>query len=138
MFPGLRPRELSGGVAVVHAFNRALERLALDDDDAGGNIGALAMVSEELGYVVVTDEQFVSRVAAFDPRGGTLLREVWRTQDFLPELEVGSSGILAVPDRDFTRPGLCLFAVPDDPLGAEAPLGCAPLSLPPVSVEALD
>jgi len=35
IYPGLVERELSGGVFVVDVTNRAVERVALDDDDAG-------------------------------------------------------------------------------------------------------
>ncbi len=53
--PGLLPQELSGGVAVVDPATRAVERTALDDDDAGGNLGALAVAGPRLAYVVVSD-----------------------------------------------------------------------------------
>ncbi len=138
IFPGVLPQELSGGVVVVDVVNRAVERLALDDDDLGGNVGALALASERLGYVVVSDAAFENRVVAFDPERGEILRTVRQTRDFVPELEIGGSGILAVPDRAFAAPGLCLYRVPSDPAGEELPLGCAALPLSPFSVEALD
>ncbi|MCP3982492.1 MAG: hypothetical protein GY716_24590 [bacterium] len=137
IFPGLQPAELSGGVVAVDAFNRVVQGLVLDDDDAGGNIGALAMISESLGYVVVADESFVHRVLAFDPRSGTILRTVRESPDFIPEIETDTHGVLAVPDRSFFAPGVCLYrAAGAQP--TEALIGCAPLSLPPFSVEALD
>jgi len=138
IFPGLLPQELSGGVAVVDPVDRAVERLALDDDDAGGNVGALAMVSESFGYVVVSDDAYVNRVTAFDASTGVTLRTVFETRDLISEIEVGGGGVLAVPDRSFASPRLCLYGVPDDPAGSEIPLGCADLPLPPFSLEALD
>lgn len=138
IFPGLLPQELSGGVAVVDPVDRAVERVALDDDDAGGNIGALAMVSESFGYVVVSDASYVNRVTAFDALRGVPLRTVFETRDLIPEIEVGGGGVLAVPDRSFVRPRLCLYGVPADPVDAETPIGCADLPLPPFSLEALD
>jgi len=138
IFPGLLPQELSGGVVVVNAFNRAVERLALDDDDAGGNIAGLAVLSERLAYAVVTDEEFRNRIVAFDPEEAEVLRTVWETQEFIPEIEVDRKGILAVPDRSFTQPRLCLYRAPVDPGAVEVAIGCADLDLAPISIEALD
>lgn len=138
IFPGLQPQELSGGVAVVDPVNRVLERLALDDDVAGGNIGGLAMVSPELGYVIASDASFVNRVLAFDPVSGTIRRLLLETSQFIPEIQVDGAGILAVPDTSFNRPRLCLYRVAADVTAVETALGCADLDLMPFSVEALD
>ena len=138
IFPGFQPQELSGGVVVIDAINRAVERMALDDDDAGGNIVSLAMVSEALGYVVVTDEAFTNRVLAFDPSTGEVLRTVWETTDFVPEIEVDTNGVLAIPDRSFFTPRLCLYRIPTGDEEVESAIGCAATELPPFSLEALD
>jgi len=132
------PRELSGGVVVVDVTNRAVERWALDDDVAGGNIGGLAVGSERLGYVIVTDENYRNKVLAFDPRNGEVLRTVWESSSFIPEVELDTGGLLAVPDRSLFTPRLCLYRTPASPEGAETLVGCAPLQLPPFSIEALD
>ncbi len=140
IYPGVLPRELSGGVVVVDPVALAVERWALDDDEVGGNVGALAIARPRLGYVVVSMEDWTNRVVAFDPADGTVLRETWSTRDYVPEVEVDSGGILAVPDRSWSRPGLCLWRVPPaaDPGAGEELLGCARLPMPPFSVEPLD
>ena len=51
--------------------------------------------------------------------------------DFIPELEVDGGGLLAVPDRSFFQPGLCLYRPPGDGTGTENLVGCADLALPP-------
>ncbi len=138
IFPGLLAQELSGGVAVVDPVNLAFERWALDDDDAGGNIGALAIARPELGYAVVSDASYRNRVIAFDPRTGTVLRTVWETADYVPEIEVTGGGLLAIPDRSFLAPRVCLFRVPTAPGDTETPAGCGALRRPPFSLESLD
>ncbi len=138
IYPGVLPRELSGGVLVVDPDALAVERWALDDDDAGGNVGALAIAGPRLGYVVVSTEDWTNRVVAFDPVEARVLRETWSTRDYVPEIEVDGGGLLAVPDRSWSRPGLCLWRVPTGPEGEETPLGCARLPMPPFSVEPLD
>jgi len=138
IFPGLQAQELSGGVVVVDALDRVVAGLALDDDDAGGNVGALAMVSERLGYVVVSDAQFANRVIAFDPRSAATLRTLRESPDYIPQIDADGDGLLAIPDRNFYQPGLCLYRTPETDGAVESLVGCASLELPPFAVEALD
>ena len=123
---------------MVDPVNRAVEGWALDDDDAGGNIGALAMASPLLGYVVVSDAAYINRVLAFNPATGSVRRTVLETSNFVSEIEIDTGAVLAVPDADFTSPRLCLYRLPADPAGAETLLGCGDLELTPTSLEALD
>jgi hypothetical protein len=138
IFPGLQQQSLSGGVVVVDAGARVLERWALDDDVVGANFGDLAMHSEALGYVVASDASFQNRVLAFDPASGALRRTVFESFDHVNEIEVDGDGILAIPDRSFFQPALCLYRIAADPAEAEALIGCGSLDLPPFSLEALD
>ncbi len=86
----------------------------------------------------MADASFHYRVLAFDPRDGTLLRTLWESDDLIPELVVDGNRILAVPDRGFGAPGVCLFRAPLDPLQSEEFLGCVGLELPPASLDAID
>ncbi len=138
VFAGLLPKDLSGGVVVVDARNHALEGVVLDDDDAGGNISGLAVARDDLAYVIVTDENYQNKVLAFNPQSGEVLRTVWQSELYIPEIAIDSSGILAIPDRNYLAPQLCLWRTPATPEGLEEELGCAPQQLPPFSLEALD
>lgn len=138
VFPGLLPQELSGGVAVVDVRARLFERWALSDDDAGGNVAGLALASAQLGYAVISGEDYRQRVIAFDPSTGTVLRTVAAGQEFIPEIEVDGGGVLVVPDRSFNTPQICLYAIPGGVHDLETPLGCARLSAPPFAIEPLD
>jgi hypothetical protein len=138
IFPGLQPQELSGGVAVVDAAGRTFERMALDDDAAGGNVSAVAVVGENLGYVIASDAAFVNRVLVFDPARGTVLRTLRESSELIPQLALDSRNVLAVPERRFTDPQVCLYRAPAAASGAETSLGCITLELPPFSIVALD
>ena len=107
--------------------------------DAGAfNLGALAMASDELGYVVVSDENFLNHVIAFDAQAGSVLRELRTSSSLIPEIEIDGAGVLAIPDRNALEPKLCLYRVPDEASASETFIWCAALDLPPFSVEALD
>jgi hypothetical protein len=138
IYPGLGEQRLTGGVVVVDPLNRVVERVALDDDAAGGNIGGLAVVRDSLGYVVVSDESFVNRVLAFDPSRGTVLRTVVETDEYVPEIATDSTGLLAIPDRRFFAPQTCLYRTPVETGQTESLIHCAALDLPPFAIEALD
>ncbi len=138
IFPGLQTQELSGGVVVVDPVSRAVERLVLDDDVAGGNISQIAIASERLGYAVVSDASFANRVIAFDPVQGRVLRTVLESSVQIADLDLDTHGLLAVPIRALASPTVCLFRVPDDPSLPEVRAGCALVTLPPFSSEPLD
>jgi hypothetical protein len=138
IYPGLLEQELSGGVVVVDGRNRVVERLALDDDAVGGNLSALAVASERLAYVVVSDASFLNRVVAFDPSAGEVLRTVRESMELIPDLAVDSTGLLAVPERNFFGPQICLYREAAGGVAGDRLVGCIPTELPPFSVEALD
>lgn len=138
IFPGLLPQELSGGVAIVDVNNRSFERWALDDDDAGGNIAGLAVRSSRLAYATVSTADYQQRVIAFDPQTNTVLRTISSANEFVPEIEIDSGGVLVVPDRSFEHPQVCLYAAPSSGHDVETSLGCARLSAPPFAIEPLD
>ena len=60
------------------------------------------------------------------------------TSSYIPEIEIDTGAVLAIPDSDFLSPRLCLYRLPADPAGVETLLGCGALELTPTSVEALD
>lgn len=132
---GLLPRELSGGVAVVDPFARAFERWALDDDDLDANVVDVAILSATRGFALVTTPRFTSSVVAFDPSTGEVGETIVESATFIPEIAVTRGGMLAVPNRSFADPSLCVHDVRETPSRL---VGCAVLELGPASVAALD
>lgn len=139
IYPVTQAQQLNGGVVAVDPVSWVVDRMVLDDDVAGGNLGPLAVAGGGLAYSVVSDANLQNEVIAWDPRDGSVLRSVRASSYLIPSVTVGGGGLLAVPDRSPGSPGLCLYrTVSADPTIEETPLGCAPTALPPVSVIALD
>ncbi len=96
------------------------------------------MAHDRLAYAVVSDASFRNRVIAFDPSTGEVLRTVREGNEFIPEIEIDSRGILAVPDRHPVHQGLCLYRTAVDPAVPETFIWCRATELPPFSITALD
>ena len=79
-----------GGIEVIDLANLRSEGIVLDETTAGGNPGSLVMTSDNDGYAVITDENFVNTVKRLD----------LATQSVSPGLDGLSGGFV---------PGLGLF-----------------------------
>ena len=132
IFPGLRPQALTGGIEAIDPATRRSIGLVVDDDALGGNVSAVAIVSAERGYAVVTDATFRNFVKAFDPSTGEVLGSVFETQDRIAALVSDGDGWLLIADSSFTAPRLLVL----DGQTAQ-PLASLPLRLPPLSVAIL-
>jgi len=132
IFPGLRPQALTGGIEAIDPATRRSLGLVVDDDALGGNVSAVAIVSAERGYAVVTDATFRNFVKAFDPSTGEVLGSVFETQDRIAALVTDGDGWLLIADSSFTSPRLLVL----DGQTAQ-PLASLPLRLPPLSVAIL-
>ncbi len=123
-----------GGIEVIDLENLVSEGIKIDEVAAGGNIWALAMVSDVEGYVVVTDENFVNIVNRFN----LTTRSVLKRLDGLSGGEVPSLGIfgerLYLSDRgSFSDPasaGVKVYDVNTEELLA----GPISTGLPPSSI----
>jgi DNA-binding beta-propeller fold protein YncE len=55
-----------GGIEVVNLKTNSTEGIQLGEGELGGNVGALAMVSQNVGFVVVSDATFANVLKTFD------------------------------------------------------------------------
>ena len=55
-----------GGIEVIDLVNLRSEGIVLDEATVGGNLSSLVMASDNEGYAVVTDENFVNTVKRLD------------------------------------------------------------------------
>ena len=57
--------QTDGGIEVLDLQNNRTEGILLSEAELGGNVGAVAMLSQDRGYVVVSDTSFVNSVKGF-------------------------------------------------------------------------
>jgi len=55
-----------GGIEVINLTTNATEGIQLGEGELGGNAGALAMLTESIGYIVVSDASFSNSLKTFD------------------------------------------------------------------------
>lgn len=132
IFPGLRPQALTGGIEVLDPATLQSMGLLVDDDDLGGNVSALAVVSATRGYAVVSDASFHTRIRAFDVATGEVLGTIYETNDLISAMIGDGDGDLLVAERNSFAPRLLMFDGDDG-----RPLAAVPLSIPPLSIAVL-
>lgn len=97
----------------------------------GGDISDFVLVSERLGFAVVSGADFRNALVEFSPHSGTRTRTLFAESSFLAQLRVTEAGDLYVADRSFQNPGLRIFDVRS---GNERPGSPLDLGLPPFDV----
>lgn len=143
-----------GGLGIVHvgdvfsAQDGGIERfdpitatlggsLWLKEADLGGSLplnGAIALVSERLGFALLSDPSFKSTLLAFQPTTGARLQEILPKGD-LSHLALTQDKLLLVGDKAPAKSGLWLIQTSGS-FQKEGPLSVS--SLPPVQILVTD
>lgn len=118
---------LDGGIEAIDLRSfRSLGWVAREED-LGGDVTDLVIVSDSLAYAIVSLEDFSTALVAFDPTTGRVLRTVLR-QDGLSDIELDAQGQLFVAERNLHNPGVRVFRAAD---GVELTSGPIATGLPP-------
>jgi hypothetical protein len=129
IFPGLQNQALTGGVEAIDPSTRLSLGLVVDDDDLGGNVSAVAIISATRGYCVVSDSNFHNFVKAFDPSTGEVLDTVFDSFNQIATIEFDGDGHLIVADTSFFQPRLIVLDA-----ASGIPIAFLPMRVPPFSI----
>lgn len=97
-----------GGIEVVDLASFASRGWVVREEELGGDITDFVLVSEDLGYAVVSLEDFSTALVSFQPRSGRKLATVLR-QDGLSDIELDRKGQLFLSVRNIHAPGVRVF-----------------------------
>lgn len=122
--------ELDGGIERVDPISMTAEGFFVTEAELGGDLSDFVIVSESLGYAVVTRPDFTNDVATFDPSAGTRTGTLLSGAQSISDIEVSRSG-LWVADRTSTRPGIRIFRIAN---GIEQTAGPIDVGLPPFEI----
>lgn len=90
-----------------------LPGILYDEKTAGGDILAVQIANDNLGYASVLDASFNKTLQVFNPSNGqklnTLLSIPTSTDASLSSLLIARDGILYVGNKEFERPGVSMY-----------------------------
>jgi len=99
-----------GGIEVINPETNTSEGILIKDEDLGGVPGPLAIKSSKLGYVAVSDENYIYSVIPFNPSTGKIFKKLNDTgSGYIPVIAIDSKGFLYVADQTPENPGIRIF-----------------------------
>jgi len=122
-----------GGLERVDLASGTAQGFFISEADLGGDITDFVLVSDRLGYAIVSKPDFSNVLEAFDPVTRTVIQPVL-TSSSLSDVELNDRGELYVADRSITQPGIRIFRASDGVQLTDAPLD---LGLPPFDISFL-
>jgi DNA-binding beta-propeller fold protein YncE len=126
------PYTLSGGIEVIDPIEKKSHGIILDDDTLKGNCGEIEILSKYLGYVIVSDENFVNSVKAFNPETGALLGTIYESPgSFIQSIEITDDGYLLLTERYESASGIFFIDTKDNKI-IKGPVSTG--NLPPFSI----
>ncbi|BDA77867.1 hypothetical protein LPTSP3_g07970 [Leptospira kobayashii] len=105
---------MDGGVTAFRLSSKTfLPGILYDEKTAGGDILAVQIANDNLGYASVLDASFNKTLQVFNPSNGqklnTLLSIPTSTDASLSSLLIARDGILYVGNKEFERPGVSMY-----------------------------
>jgi DNA-binding beta-propeller fold protein YncE len=122
---------LDGGIEYVDLATGEPQGFFITEQDLGGDITGALLVSDRLGYAILSDAQFASSLVAFDPATRAVTGTLIGSSNFISAIEINDRGELYVADRNVTRPGVRVFDAGDGTELTPAPLD---VGLPPFQI----
>lgn len=122
---------LDGGIEFVDLESGEPQGFFITEEDLGGDITGALLISDRLGYAVLSDRDFASSLVAFDPATRSITRTLIARSNFISAMELNDRGELYVADRNVLRPGVRVF---DARTSAEITAAPLDVGLPPFHI----
>jgi hypothetical protein len=119
-----------GGIERVDLTSATAQGFFVTEDELGGDVSDFVLVSDHLGYALVSKPDFTTSLEAFDPETGAVTQTLLSGGN-LADIEIDDRGQLFVADRDLSHPGIRIFLASDGTQLTSAPLD---LGLPPFDI----
>ena len=124
---------LDGGIDGIDPSTKQAQ-LIISESDLGGEISDFVILSSEKGYAgITTTDWSASKVIAFNPSTGKVIKEVYSTNASFPfDLELDGNGRLFITDRgNAVNPGVVVIDTSTNKVITNQPLE---FTLPPYSL----
>ena len=120
-----------GGIERVDLASGQAQGYFVTEADLGGDLTDFVLVSDDLGYAVISLPNFDNSLVRFDPRSGTLIDTVISGPLFISNIELNDRGEIYAADRTVGQHGVRIFRAAD---GAELTTAPLNLVLPPFDI----
>lgn len=101
-----------GGIQRVDAVNQEAEPFIITEAVLGGDVTDFVLVSDHVGYAVISKADFTNAVVLFDPDEGSFTRIILNA-DFIADIELNDRDELYVSDRTNGAEGVRIFDADD-------------------------
>lgn len=119
-----------GGIEFVDPATETAEGFFVTEEDLGGDITDFVLVSDRLGYAVLSTADFTNALVAFDPLERRVTQTLIAGGAFLSDIEINARGELFVADRTFSAAGLRIYRAGDGtPLSGLLHTGLPPFDI---------
>jgi len=119
-----------GGIERVDLGGGGAQGYFVSEGDLGGDITDFVLVSERLGYAVLSKADFSNSLVAFDPLERRVTATLVSGSTLVADIEVNTRGELFAADRTFDAPGLRVFRAADgEALGPKLDTGLPPFDI---------
>ena len=126
-----------GGIEIIDTQNNRGSGLAISEEDLGGDLNGIALVDDEHGFAIISDQNFTNYVVPFNLQSrqvGPALQGL--SGGYIPDLAVEGNRLIVADQGSFSDPnsaGLKIFDATDYSL-LQGPISTG---LPPVSIAVL-
>lgn len=108
-YSGMMPGGDDAGIEYLDTDTFEMSGLIIDEKKAGGDIQNFAMIDDNTGFVVVSDENFNMKLYKFDASSGKK-EEIFSTEGYnIGGIALSKDGKLFVADRTINAPGIRVF-----------------------------
>ncbi len=126
-----------GGIEVIDTQSNRSLGIALSEEDLGGDLNRIALVDDERGFAIISDENFANYVIPFNLQSGQVSPALQGLSGgYIPDLAVDGNRLIVADQGSFSDPssaGLKIFDAADHSL-LQGPISTG---LPPVSIAVL-
>ncbi|MBS12695.1 MAG: hypothetical protein CME19_13960 [Gemmatimonadetes bacterium] len=127
-----------GGIEIVDLISLQMEGQKVSEESLAGDVGAMAMLDDTTGYIVVSDANFVSSVKRFDLSTGVVSDTLPdHSGGFTPSLALKGSSLWVLDRGTFSDPSVAGVVIYDTSTNTRTsgPIGTG---LPPSDIEFVD
>jgi hypothetical protein len=120
-----------GGIETVELPEGTANGFFITEEELGGDLNDFVIVSDRLGYAIVSAPDFTTSFVQFDPSRGVVTDAILSNVEFLADVELNNRGEMFLLDRSFSTPGVRIFRASSGEELTDEPID---VGLPPFEV----